>query len=146
MRFNRIMLAAALACGVVATPGIASAAPATASCVGGAFTSRPVNGTKVHRGQVVRLTLTVKVVGDTTVAGCARDVLLAGPVDFVSAAPGGAYWPNTTNGPMAEVSWNGTIQPGTVLQGTVVVKVSATAAKGATINATSGSAVTYTVR
>jgi hypothetical protein len=100
----------------------------------------------VSRGQVIKLSLTVKVVGDTSVAGCATDVLLSGPVDFVSAAPGGAFWPGASSGPTAEVSWNRTIEPGTVLQGTIVVRVSASAPSGSTINASRVDNLWFTVR
>lgn len=146
MRFNRIMLATAVIGTVIAVPGVASAAPAAGSCVGGAFSARPGSGARVSRGQVIKLSLTVKVVGDTSVAGCATDVLLSGPVDFVSAAPGGAFWPGASSGPTAEVSWNRTIEPGTVLQGTIVVRVSASAPSGSTINASRVDNLWFTVR
>jgi hypothetical protein len=147
MRFNRIMLATAAVIGsVFAVPGVASAAPAAGSCVGGAFYGRPGSGATVSRGQIIKLSLTVKVVGDMSVPGCATDVLLSGPVDFVSAAPGGAYWPNASSGPTAEVSWNRTVKPGTVLKGTILVRVSANAASGSAINASRVDNLGFTVR
>jgi hypothetical protein len=144
MRFSRVLLAAGLVGAAVAAPSAAFAAPAAGSCTGGAFAGSPHG--EVSRGQVIRLALTENVTGDAAVPGCARDVLLAGPVGFVSAAPGGAYWPSTSYGPVAEVSWTGTFPPGTVLPGTIVLKVAASAAHGAVITATSGSALTFTVR
>ncbi|GIF08185.1 hypothetical protein [Actinoplanes siamensis] len=146
MRSGRILMGSALlGVGLLATPGVAEAAPAAGSCVGGAFWGRPLSGAKVSPGQTIRLRLGVEVTGGP-VAGCSRDVLLSGPVSFVAAGPSGAYWPATSLGPMAEVAWNSSFPAGARLHGTITLKVQATAASGAVITATSGRAVTYTVR
>ncbi|GIF15588.1 hypothetical protein [Actinoplanes teichomyceticus] len=146
MRFGRILMGSALlGAGLLVAPGVAEAAPAAGSCVGGAFRGQPSSGARVSPRQTIRLQLSVEVTGGP-VAGCSRDVLLSGPVSFVAAGPSGAYWPATSFGPMAEVDWSGGFPAGTRLHGTITLKVPATAASGAVITATSGSAVTYTVR
>jgi hypothetical protein len=146
-RMARRTLVALLALGGVVTlaPNPASAEPTPGTCTGTALTSTPRSSSHVTPGQRITYRLDIVVTGGSPVVGCARDLLVSPLLGFVSAAPGGAYWPGTTNGPVAEVSFTGPFAPGTHLHGQVVTRVRAGIPPGALITSTSGGAVWHLV-
>lgn len=134
-----------VAVSVAAPAASASADTAPGTCTGGSFTSFPPSGSVVHRGQVITYRLTIEVVGDSPVLGCARDMLVSPVLEFLSARPDGAYWPDTSVGPMAEVSFDGPFDPGTTLIGLVRMRVPVDTPIGTHVWAQSGNEIEHTV-
>ena len=88
----------------------------------------------------------ILVQGDTPVLGCSRNIHLSNLLEFVSVRPDGAYYPDTSEGPIAIVSFTGPFEPGTRLLGRVVMRVRADAPAGAVIEASSGSVIRHVVK
>jgi hypothetical protein len=144
-------MARVLTCGVmIATAtGVASAPawaePVPGTCVGGEFSAKPPSGSTVEPGKKIVYYVTVVVEGDTPVLGCSRTVLLSGPLEFVSVKPDGAYFPDTTIGPMASIDFIGPFDPGTILTGRLTMQVSPDAPAGAIIQASSVDIIQHVV-
>jgi hypothetical protein len=129
--------------GVVSAPAWAEPVPGT--CVGGEFTAKPPSGSAVAPGKKIVYYVTVVVEGDTPVLGCSRTVLLSTLLEFVSVKPDGAYFPNTTVGPLASIDFVGPFDPGTILRGRLTMKVAADAPAGAIIEVSSLDVIRHVV-
>lgn len=135
---------------VVGAAGMAPAAmaeskPGPGYCESGPFTATPQRGSGVAPGQTIVYHVGVVVMGGQPVLGCARDIRFSGPLTFVSVKPDGYYWPNTTIGAMATVSFDGPFDPGTRLFGTVVMRVTRGTSPGTVVSAESGTVIRYEV-
>ena len=142
--FITALAAAALVAAIFAAPASATETETSGTCVGGAFTSTPEPGSAVAPGDVIVYQVTMIVEGGS-VLGCSRDILVSPLLEFVSVTPGGAYFPETTVGPMVIVSFEGPFEAGTILTGEVTMRVRLDAPAGATIQASSGEVIQHVV-
>jgi hypothetical protein len=132
--------------GVTVAPPLAWANNRPGICQGGSFTATPPSGSAVAPGKTITYRLDIVVVGDAPVLDCARNVRTSSLLNFVSAAPDGAYWPTATDGPVAAVTFTGPFDPGTRLRGQLVMRVAADAPAGAVIVSSSGDVIESIVK
>ena len=140
----RSLVAIGSLCGILML-GAIGATPASAypgECVGAGFTADPKPGAKVKSGETIVYTVTVQVTADYVLA-CSRDIRTSPLLEFVSIEPNGDFFPEATSGPTANVNWSGPVYPGTVLQGSVTMRVRCGAPDGAVIESSSGPTIQH---